>query len=61
MIRCTQCREAVEELFEGSIHDSWLKLMHYFVLERNQDDITEATYLDMVDALLSLKCAWDKD
>ena len=36
-------------------YNDWLKLMHYFQHEVSEEEITNSTYEEMVDCLMSIK------
>ena len=55
MIRCSTCWEKISLDFPDVQYNDWLKLMHYFLHERLEDEITEETYEDMVNALMAVK------
>ncbi len=54
-MKCTNCWKEVGTILTDVVYNEWLKLMHYFEHERNEGEITDATYEFMVDALMSLK------
>ena len=54
-MRCTNCWKDIEENFPDVVYNEWLKLSHYFQHELNEEEITEATYESMMDALMSVK------
>ena len=60
MIRCANCHNEVNTAFPDVQFNDWLKLMHYFEHELKEEEITVATYEDMVDALMSVK-PWPKE
>ena len=51
-IRCSQCQEPIIPM-TALMH--WMKLTDYFWHEYLEDEITEATYQDMTDALQTFK------
>ena len=60
MIRCANCHHDINLNFPDVQYNDWLKLMHYFEHELNEEEITVATYENMVDALMSVK-PWLED
>ena len=60
MIKCENCHNEVNRLFPDVQYNEWLKLMHYFEHELDEEEITLATYESMVDALMAVK-PWPKD
>uniref|UniRef100_A0A6M3KYW7 Uncharacterized protein n=1 Tax=viral metagenome TaxID=1070528 RepID=A0A6M3KYW7_9ZZZZ len=59
-MKCMNCWRDVGENFPDVVFNQWLKLMHYFDHEFSEDEISEKTYEEMVDALMSLK-PWIED
>ena len=55
MIRCPTCWKEISLKFPDVQYNDWLKLMHYFEHELNEEEITQATYENMVDALMAVK------
>lgn len=55
MIRCEICHKEIATNFPDVQYNDWLKLMFYFEHELSEDEITVATYEQMVDALMSVK------
>ena len=55
VIRCQNCHREINLTFPDVQYNDWLKLMHYFRHELDEEEITLATYESMVDALMSVK------
>lgn len=55
MIRCDTCHEKINTSMPDVQYNDWLKLMFYFEHELSEGEITEATYMAMVDCLMSIK------
>ena len=52
-MRCHKCQEQLEE---SDIRNSdWLKLFYYFKHELHEEEITNATFMDLTDALTTLR------
>jgi len=60
MIRCYNCHKEINLSFPDVQYNDWLRLMHYFEHELSEDEITQATFESMVDALMSVK-PWPED
>lgn len=60
IIRCSECeKELVEETKEGD----WLELVHFLGFLHSEEMITEATYMTMIERLMTFKAyamGWDK-
>jgi hypothetical protein len=41
------------------VHDDWLKLMFYFEHELTEGEITQETFNQMTNALMTFKQFWD--
>lgn len=55
MMKCAECHEIINATFPDWRCDAWKKLVHYFDHELSEEEITEATYMAMMDALMSVK------
>jgi len=55
MIRCYNCQKEINFNFPDIQYNDWLILLHYFMHEKDEEEITDATYESMVDALMSVK------
>lgn len=55
MIRCENCHREIAANFPDVQYNAWLRLMFYFDYELSEEEITVATYEQMVDCLMSIK------
>ncbi len=55
LIRCSNCHRKLHKDFPDLQFNDWLKLMFYFEHELAENEITQNTYEQMVDALMSIK------
>ncbi len=55
MIRCETCHKEISKNFPDVQYNMWLKLMFYFDHELSEEEISQATYEEMVDCLMSIK------
>jgi len=53
--KCSKCQKEIEHLIGDFGLYSWLKLMNYFEHARCEGDITDITYDEMTNALMSFK------
>ena len=60
MLRCETCHKDINLKFPDIKYNDWLKLMHYFEHEVLEGEITELTFNEMTDALMSVK-PWLKE
>ncbi len=61
MIRCSNCHNDINLNFPDVRYNHWLSLSNYFLHERTEGEITEATYENMMDALMAVKPWPDED
>lgn len=54
-MRCTNCNKEINLNIGKPPLSDWLKLMHYFLHELTEDEITENTFESMMDALMTFK------
>ena len=54
-MKCDRCAEEFSADFPDVTYNHWLQLMHYFQHERDEDEITDATYESMVGCLMLIK------
>jgi len=55
MIQCSTCHRKINEEFPKVQYNHWLKLLFYFEHEYAEEEITQTTHEQMVDALMSVK------
>ena len=55
MIRCEECQKKIDAIYVEAKWGNWLKLMHYFEHELYENEITDGTFKEMTDALMSFK------
>lgn len=54
-MRCANCKQELNKNLGDIAYMDWLKLMNYFSHELEENEITEATYNSMTDALMTFK------
>ena len=54
-MKCEKCWEELERYAPDLIYGNWLKLLYYLEHERLEDEISEASYNELCNALMSLK------
>lgn len=59
-MRCDKCSRELELSIGEIVYNDWLRVMHYLHHELLEEEITEATYSDLVEAMMSVK-PWPED
>jgi hypothetical protein len=54
-MKCQQCQREFADKFPDVQYHKWLQLYYYFQHELSEAEITEATYEQMIDYLMSIK------
>ena len=60
-MRCHKCQEQLEGLIPDIRNSDWLKLFYYLEHELHEEEITNATFMDLTDALTTLRPEEVKD